>query len=284
MTAIPTLRRISAAEDVACWVAWMRASGAPATTISLRRYYVTRLTLQYPDALTLSVDQLAGWLGSSGWSPNTCKSARSSLRSFYGWAVTTGRISTSPAHLLPAVKVPRGRPKPAPEAAYRHALDTADARVLLAVQLAGGCGLRRSEVARVAVEDVEVALSRPSLRVVGKGGHVRMVPLPDDLAHKLLSHGSGYVFPSPRGGHISPHYLAKLVTAVLEVAPMHALRHRCATVAYAATHDLRAVQELLGHSRPETTAGYVQVPDEAVRAAMKAAVASSTLQPAESPA
>lgn len=54
---------------------------------------------------------------------------------------------------------------------------------------------------------------------------------------------------------------------------MHTLRHRCATVAYAKTRDLRAVQELLGHAKPETTAIYTAVPDDAVRDAMRAAAA-----------
>jgi integrase len=109
---------------------------------------------------------------------------------------------------------------------------------------------------------------------VGKGGHVRLVPLPDDLVAQLLEHGPGWVFPSPYGGHLTPHHLAKCASAHLPAGiGLHSLRHRCGTVAYAATRDLRAVQELLGHSRPETTAGYVQVPDDAVRAAMRAAAA-----------
>lgn len=51
----------------------------------------------------------------------------------------------------------------------------------------------------------------------------------------------------------------------------HTLRHRFATVSYAGTRDLLAVQELLGHSRPETTRGYVQLPQDALRAAVAAA-------------
>ena len=111
-----------------------------------------------------------------------------------------------------------------------------------------------------------------SLRVVGKGGHVRYVPLPPVLAGELHSLPRGYAFPSPRGGHLTPHHLAKIVTRHLPAGvSTHTLRHRCATVAYAGTRDLRAVQELLGHSRPETTAGYAYVPQNAVRAAMQAA-------------
>lgn len=117
-----------------------------------------------------------------------------------------------------------------------------------------------------------------SLRVIGKGGHVRVVPLPDGLASALRDHagGSGLVFPSPQrpGQPLTAGHVAKLVTAYLPRGlTMHTLRHRCGTVAYAATRDLRAVQELLGHAKPETTARYVQVPDDAVRAAVTAAAA-----------
>ncbi len=51
----------------------------------------------------------------------------------------------------------------------------------------------------------------------------------------------------------------------------HALRHRFATRAYAGTHDLLAVQRLLGHASPATTQIYVAVSDDALRAAVAAA-------------
>jgi integrase/recombinase XerC len=48
----------------------------------------------------------------------------------------------------------------------------------------------------------------------------------------------------------------------------HSLRHRFATAAYGVERDLRAVQELLGHAKPETTARYAAVPDGALAAAV----------------
>lgn len=257
---------------LAQWVSWMRAAGAPETTIALRRYYLTRLAGTHPGLLGLTAGTLTAWMATAGWAPNTRKSARSALRCFYGWAVLAGLLEVSPAESLPVVRVPRAKAKPTPEASYRAALVAADDRARLIIMLAGRCGLRRGEVARVRREDVEPDLTGWSLRVVGKGGHVRVVPLPDDLAEQLLASGPGWVFPSPRGGHLTPHHVAKLARTYLP-AGMHTLRHRCASTAYAATRDLRAVQELLGHTRPETTAGYVRLPDDAVRAAMRAAAA-----------
>lgn len=252
----------------------MVAGGAPVSSVALRVYYVSRLAGAHPNLLAVNVDTLAAWLAAGRWSPNTTKSARSALRSFYGWARDTGRIDVSPAHQLPAVRIPRGRPKPTPEQAYRDAVTAADPRARLAIRLAGVCGLRRGEIARVRVDDLERDLLGWALRIVGKGGHVRCVPLPDDLADELRSHGAGWVFPSPAGGHLTPHHVAKIVTRYLpEGITTHSLRHRCASTAYAGTRDLRAVQELLGHSRPETTAGYVLAPEDTIRAAMTAAAA-----------
>jgi integrase/recombinase XerC len=258
------------------WTTYLRAAGTSPGTIRLRRYHLTRLSLEVnstPQQLT--AERLTQWLADHRWAPNTRRSYRGSLRSFYSWALATGLVKRSPAHLLPSVKIPRGRPRPTPEPVFAAALAIADARTGLALRLGGHCGLRRSEIASVRREDVEPDLVGWSLRVKGKGGHVRLVPLPDDLAADILARPDGWLFPSSHGGHLTPHHLGKLVSRALQGGlTTHSLRHRCGTVAYAATRDLRAVQELLGHAKPETTAIYVALPDGAVRAAMEAARAA----------
>lgn len=261
--------------EIQDWVAYLLATGVPQTTITLRRQHLQHVARRIgTEPYSLTFDRLVEWLASRRWAPNTRRSYRSSLRAFYSWAQSTGRTDRSPAHLLPPVRVPRPKPRPTPEAAYRHALAVADARTRRAILLAGQCGLRRGEIARVRPEDVEDDAHGYLLRVVGKGGHVRLVPLTDELAEELRSIDATWAFPSSRGGHLTPHHLGKLVSRCLPgKLTTHTLRHRAATVAYAATHDLRAVQELLGHAKPETTAIYTQVPDDAVRAAMVAAAA-----------
>lgn len=257
------------------WQTYLTAAGAPVSTRDLRAYHVRRFARECdrgPWAVT--TDDLIEWLAGHDWSANTRRTYRQSFRSFWSWGVAAGHIDLSPANLIPPVRVPRGRPRPAPEAAVRFALTAADDRERLAVQLAAYCGLRRGEIARARRDDLERDLSGWSLRVTGKGGHVRMVPLPDDLAAAIRQRPEGWLFPSSHGGHLTPHHLGKLITRCLpEGLTTHTLRHRCATVAYSATHDLRAVQELLGHAKPETTAIYTLVPDNDVRAAMLAAAA-----------
>lgn len=262
------------AEWLGAWIVHQKAAGAPRTTIRVRRDHILQLCSQQrrrsPGSLTTK--DLAEWMAGQDWAPNTLRSVRSSLRAFYAWAALDGRIEASPAAALPSVRVPRGKPRPLPEDVYRAALARADDRLWLALRLAGQCGLRRGEVARVRTDHVEADLLGHSLRVVGKGGHVRMVPLPEDLADALAHAPPGWVFPSPEGGHLSEGYMGELVADALPAGwTMHSLRHRAASVAYAMTRDLRAVQELLGHASVSTTQGYAAVAGEAVRAAMLAA-------------
>ena len=100
-----------------------------------------------------------------------------------------------------------------------------------------------------------------------------MVPLPDWLAARIIACPPGWLFPSPsQPGPLTPAHVGVIVSRLLPDGwTCHTLRHRCATVAYAATRDLRAVQDLLGHAKPETTARYTLVPVDSVRAAMMAA-------------
>lgn len=259
------------------WVAWMRVAGRPETTIGLRVYHLRRIMRELEmDPWVVTTEQLVHYLASQSWAPETRRSYRASLRAFYGWAQATGRRLDSPAHLLPSVTVPRGKPRPTPELIYHDAMHRAGARERLMIELAAQCGLRRGEIARVHTGDLVQDLLGHSLRVVGKGGHVRMVPLPPLLAASILGAPAGWLFPSPHsaGGHLTEHHVGVLVSRLLpEGWTCHTLRHRCGTVAYAASHDLRAVQELLGHAKPETTALYTKVSPASVRACVVATAA-----------
>lgn len=248
----------------------------PETTIGLRTYHLTRAAeaIQRSPA-DLDVEDLIQWLAAQDWAPATRRSYRSSLRAFYRWAIDTGRVTTSPAHALPPVRVPRGRPHPTPEDGYRRALNNAraarDLRALLAIYLTGSCGLRRAEAAQSRREDAEPDLTGWSLRVTGKGGHVRLVPMADEVAELVLSRPPGWLFPSREGAHLTPHYLGKIVSRYLpDGYTTHSNRHRAGTQALrAAGGNLRVVQELLGHAKPETTAIYTAVDHAEVRMAVE---------------
>jgi integrase len=215
---------------------------------------------------------LTHWLGAQAWRPETLRSYGAALRGMYRWAHSEGRIAEDPAAGLPAVLVGRGLPRPAPEAVWRAAVGRAPARVALMLRCAAQAGLRRGEIARLCGADVSRAPDGPVLLVHGKGRRDRVVPISDGLAAALTGAGPGWVFPSQTGGHVSARWVGKLCSDALgDGFTLHSLRHRFGTVAYRGSRDLRAVQELLGHSTPVITQRYVQVSGAALRAAMMTA-------------
>lgn len=249
---------------------WLVAGGASPTTVRLRRYYVRRLSERVQSGpWSVSTAHLVEFLAVPEWSAETRKSARSSVRTFYRWAVESGRIASDPAYTLPPVRVPQGQPRPTPRTVVDAALAHADTRDRLMILLAVLAGLRRSEIARVRTADVLPDLLGYSLRVTGKGGKVRTVPLHPALASALTALPRGFAFPGKDHGHLSPGWVGKRLARALGSGwSGHTLRHRFATEAYAVERDLFAVQRLLGHSKPETTARYTAIPDTSLRAAV----------------
>lgn len=251
------------------WNEWLIAAGRPESTINLRLYQLRRFAAAHPDPWAVTQANLVGWLGQPGWAAEYRRSHRSALRGFYGWACASGHADNNPAALLPPIKPGQYRPRPTPEEIVGAALDeTVDTRVQLMVLLAASQGMRRGEIAQVHSRDLSRDLYGWSLRVHGKGDKERVIPLQEEVASRLQAI-PGWAFPGQVGGHLSPRWVGTLIKRALSGGwTAHTLRHRFATVAYHGSRDLLAVQELLGHARPETTRRYVQMPNEALRAAI----------------
>lgn len=246
----------------------LRAAGRSPATVRLRRYQLSRIATAMAPLGPWEVTSaaLVEWLGAQDWSAESRRSWRSTVRGFYGWAHGLGLVNPDPSLGVPAVKPAEPCPRPTPEDAYRVALARADDRVRLMLRLAAELGLRRCEVARLHTRDLERDLVGWTLVVHGKGGKLRRVPLSDGLVSVIRRAPAGYLFPGQDNGHLSAHYVGKLVARALPGAwAMHSLRHRFATVAYCHDRDLLTVQELLGHASPVTTRRYVRVPGDALR-------------------
>lgn len=257
------------------WITWLRVAGKRESTVRLRSDHVRSIARRSgttdPSELTLNI--IVGLCSQRRWSNEYRKGVRTSLISFYDWAVQAGLVEHNPAAALPKVVPDTPRPRPAPDDVWIALLDAAGPRERIMALLAGEAGLRRAEVARTHSDDLIRDLHGWSLLVHGKGGRQRVVPLTDRLANELRTYcQGGYLFPGQVDGHISPGWVGTVISRLMPPGwTMHKLRHRFATRGYAGTGNLRAVQEALGHASVATTQRYTAVSPREVRSVAEAA-------------
>lgn len=178
-------------------------------------------------------------------------------------------------------RLPPGLPRALPEKHILPVLESlaglpqsfATLRDRLALELLYGCGLRRSEVASLKVEQVHFSLRQ--LHILGKGHRWRVIPFYDELETLLkdyLAHRNkrgvrhNFLLCTDRGGPVYPRALYRLVRRYLGTHP-HALRHSLATHLLGRGASVQAVRELLGHSSLATTQKYLAITPEALKEA-----------------
>lgn len=186
----------------------------------------------------------------------------SHLHCFYEWAIDQELTAVDPTARIVRPKLRRGLPRPASSSELSNALKGAAPIHRCWILLASYQGLRCQEIGGLRREDVlEV---EGLLRVVhGKGGHERLLPLHPEVFQALRSlpmPRHGWVFTAPMGGRYSPQYISCNFNRALRdlgvEATAHQLRHWFGSNLYAQTHDLRVVQEMMGHASPTTTSIY----------------------------
>jgi integrase len=265
------------------WLRFLRLQGLSPSTIRLRRDHLRMIARRSGTAGPgeLTRDGLQALASEARWSLEHRKGIRSSLHSFYLWCAGQGLVEDDMSAALPKVRAACPAPRPAPDRVWGELLAAAGPRERLMALLAGEAGLRRAEVAAVHTDDVFADGAGWSLVVHGKGGRQRIVPLSARLAAELADRrcsagaAGGFVFPGNTGGHLSAHYVGELMSDLMPAGwSMHTLRHRFATRGYAGTHNLRAVQEALGHASVATTQRYTAVAGRDLRAVSDAAAAS----------
>jgi len=189
----------------------------------------------------------------------------SHVRAFYAWLVLEERRDDSPAARLRFPKRHRSVPRDVDPSRVLAIIDRfpRGSREWLALTLMLRCGLRCCEAApvRPSTDLITRANGRAILRVEGKGGHQRDVPVPTDLAAALAS-VEGWCFPSTRADHWRPETVSRFVGDLLRAcgldATAHQLRHTFATGAYQLTGDVVDLQQVLGHSSIAVTNKYVR--------------------------
>jgi len=138
----------------------------------------------------------------------------------------------------------------------------------LMVELAYGSGLRRIELSRLNMEDID--LDSKSVMVTGKGGKERTVPLTEKAVEGIRESffyrpvTKGPFFVSFMGRRMKPSSLYYIMRDSSGIRP-HLWRHACATHMLQGGCNLRIIQELLGHNRLTTTQIYTHITKEELR-------------------
>ncbi|HIW96249.1 MAG TPA: tyrosine recombinase XerC [Candidatus Corynebacterium gallistercoris] len=254
-------------------------------------------TITEVDQFTLDhARDVLDWAMESGASRATLSRLASSMRGFGAylshrdWVAGNpvgGLHAPAPHHALPKVlrvdqaqvvlDAARQRSNEQPE-------DPIAARDWAMVELLFATGIRVSELSGASLGDVDD--SRRTLRVLGKGNKVRVVPFGVTVAESLnrwrslrpqllrpsrTGPAEEALFLGARGGRIDQRQVRTVVNNATQAAGVprlspHGLRHSAATAVLEGGADLRAVQELLGHSSMATTQIYTHVGTERLKA------------------
>ena len=228
------------------------------------------------------------WRTRQGYTQRSNARLLSALRAFFAHRLRRGLRDDDPTALLDPPKLPRSLPKALAESEIDALLSAPDVATPLGLrdramlELMYACGLRVSEL--VNIPATAVNLRQGVLRVLGKGGKERLVPLGEEAQHWLERYLADArprlagkralkeLFLNTRGEAPSRQAfwtLVKRYAAVAGIAPAkispHGLRHSFATHLLNHGADLRALQMLLGHSSLSTTQIYTLVAREQLK-------------------
>ncbi len=248
------------------WAEHLRALGRSPRTIESRTYWPERMLSDLGmSPWTVTADDIERWLAwPHQWQPASRYVVVVALRQFFAWAHEHGHRADDPAAGLVLPRYARGQQQqPIGRLELSEAMAAATGSTWWLLRIAATTGLRRAELAQLHSGDV----SDGWLLVRGKGAKVRRVPVPEDV-EAWIAGQDGWCFPSPNGGHLKPGSIAERIERATGHNP-HAIRRRYATDVYSATHDLRSVQLLLGHSSIATTELYIGTDYDAVRKAAR---------------
>lgn len=217
----------------------------------------------------------------AGLSKDTRKSSigrkLAAIRSFFRFLLRRGTIVKNPAELIATPKKEQRLPfhldidqatslMETPNDDQKYAL-----RDRAILELLYSSGLRVSELTGLNIGELDLAAGM--VRVTGKGGKERIVPVGSRALEALQEYldqrsddtAKGALFLNTRGGRINRRSVARIVDAhVMRIAAFkrispHTLRHTFATHMLEGGADLRAIQELLGHASLSTTQKYTHV-------------------------
>jgi integrase/recombinase XerC len=259
-----------------------------------------RSGVEDPGALDLAT--LRDWLADqyqAGAARTTLARRGAAARAFTAFAHRQGWLAVDPGPQLGTPKAHRVLPQVLRQDEMSRVLADSEDRALREVatgpraaaalalrdvavlELLYASAIRVSELCELDLGGLD--LDRRTVRVFGKGGKERVVPVGVPAVRAvarwqetgrpvLVAANSGpALFLGARGGRLDPRTARRIVHARLSAVGPHAIRHTAATHLLEGGADLRSVQEILGHSSPATTQIYTHVSAERLKASYRQA-------------
>jgi integrase/recombinase XerC len=237
---------------------------------------------------TMNIRGFVAGLSRSGLERSSIARRLSAVRSFLRFATRRGRMELNPAEAISAPKLPKKLPRDMTVDEVFALLDRiatdslAGLRDRAILEFLYATGIRVSEMVALDLHDID--LPAGVVRVMGKGRKERMVPFGAKARTALKSWlkvcadrreriaAPEALFLNLRGGRLTDRSVRRILNRRLQEAALymrispHTLRHSFATHLLGAGADLRAIQELLGHSSLSTTQRYTHVtPDSLMK-------------------
>jgi site-specific recombinase XerD len=258
--------------DLRQFASWSTAAGVEPTLVT------TRVLRRY-----------AASLSQGGAAPTTVARKLAALRSFFRALREHGQVDQNPGDLVPSPKKAQKLPRVLKADEMARLLDRIPTSTPLELrdralfELAYACGLRAEEIVNLDVESVR--FDSEELRIEGKGSKTRIVPVGEaalGAVSRYLERGRPVLadnpdvralFLSKSGRRLSTSDVRRRLRGWTRLiglqggASPHALRHSFATHLLEGGADLRAIQEMLGHSTISTTQIYTRVESARLRTA-----------------
>jgi integrase/recombinase XerC len=223
------------------------------------------------DIKAIQQRHVAKWLTERRVSATTTVFYLAAVRSYFHWAITAGHTKVDPTIGYEAPKRPRRLPRAMEHDEVKKILiNCATDRERVMVLLMCQEGLRAVEISRLQVGDIDP--KERTLRVVGKGGHERILPLSEESlwairAYKGSEFTVGPLITSERRGAyaegVAPQTVSRVVGEAMKRAGVggcpHRLRHTAASDMLDNGAHIRDVQAALGHASLATTQIYLRL-------------------------
>lgn len=234
------------------------------------------------------IESFLAYLYELGLSANSQARILSGIKKFYAYLLQEKLITENPTQLISSPSIGRHIPDILSYEEISSMIDTIDLsqpfghRNKAIIETMYGCGLRVSEVISLKISNIY--FKDEFIRVIGKGNKERLIPISQSIIKTLNIYLEGErvqqvinpkhsdtVFINRRGNGLSRQMIFLIIKELAEKAGIkknigpHTIRHSFATHLIEGGADLRAVQQMLGHSSISTTEIYTHISDQYLR-------------------